>query len=142
MKTAACIIIFTMMAFSLGAENSCSISGQVLIDDEGVLYIYLVDEQQFSVPFTGIDKVIVRIGRELKKIGLVPFEFENLMPGSYGVRVFLDTNGNEKLDRGLLGPSEPWGMSWQRKKPARIPKWKDIAFEVSRDIHGLVIDTR
>jgi uncharacterized protein (DUF2141 family) len=56
--------------------------------------------------------------------------------------VFIDTNGNEKVDRGLFGPSEPWGMSWQEKRVARIPRFKDIAFQLAGDIVGIEIDSR
>jgi uncharacterized protein (DUF2141 family) len=72
----------------------------------------------------------------------VPFSFLKIPGGEYGIRVFVDTNRNGKLDRGLLGPREPWGMSWRGKRASRIPRFKDIAFRLVGDIHGMEIDAR
>ena len=51
-------------------------------------------------------------------------------------------SGVEKLDRGLFGPSEPWGMSWQGEPKKGIPRFSDIAFYVDRNIENILIDTR
>jgi uncharacterized protein (DUF2141 family) len=37
--------------------------------------------------------------------------FENLPRGEYAIKVFHDTNGNEKLDIGFMGPKEKYGFS-------------------------------
>ena len=46
------------------------------------------------------------------KAGTVELRLRNVKPGSYGIAVFHDTNGNGKLDRNFIGlPSEPYGFS-------------------------------
>jgi uncharacterized protein (DUF2141 family) len=142
MKAWAIRLLILLVVINLEAENTHKITGRVLINEEGVLYIYLVDEEQFSAPFTGIKEIVVPISPTQLDSGNVPFAFPNIPTGRYGIRVFIDTNGNGKLDRGLFGPSEPWGMSWQNKRVARIPRFKDIAFPVTEDIVGLEIDSR
>ena len=72
----------------------------------------------------------------------IPFIFPGIAEGKYGIRVYVDTNNNEKLDRGLLGPSEPWGMSWQGRPKRGIPRFDDISFYVEGDIENILIDTR
>lgn len=38
--------------------------------------------------------------------------FPDVPPGRYAVRLYLDRNGNDRLDTGLMGiPSEPYGFS-------------------------------
>lgn len=69
----------------------------------------------------------------------IPFKFDDVSKGFYGIRCFQDLNSNKILDKGFLGPSEPWGMTWQRKKPAAWPVFKDIAFMVDSDIHNITI---
>ena len=61
----------------------------------------------------------------------VSFKFEGIQKGTYGIRCFQDENGNGKLGKGMFGPKEPWGMSWQGDKPAKWPKFKHIAFNVN-----------
>ncbi len=39
-------------------------------------------------------------------------EIADLAPGNYAIAVYVDENGNGKLDRGMFGiPSEPYGFS-------------------------------
>ena len=142
MKSLASVFLLWLVVVNLEAENNYKITGRVLINEEGVLYIYLVDEDQFSVPFTGIKEIVISITFVHLESGFVQFSFQGILSEYYGVRVFIDTNGNCKLDRGLLGPREPWGMSWQGKRISGIPKFKDIAFYLEEDIQDLVIDSR
>jgi len=142
MKVWASVLLILLAVFNLEAASTYSITGQVLISEEGVLYIYLVDEEQFSIPFTGIKELVIPISSVHLESGTIPFAFQNIPAGRYGIRVFIDTNDNDKLDRGLTGPNEPWGMSWQEKRVGRIPRFKHIAFQLAGDIHGLEIDSR
>jgi uncharacterized protein (DUF2141 family) len=142
MKAWVNVLLVCFAILNVEAENSFKITGQVLINEEGVLYIYLVDEEQFPIPFTGIKELAVPISRVHLDDGTIPFEFQDIPTGRYGIRVFIDTNDNGKLDRGLFGPREPWGMSWQVGKAFRIPNFEDIAFQLVGDIHGIEIDSR
>ena len=55
--------------------------------------------------------------------------FDNLKPGTYGVALFHDRNGNEKLDRNLLGaPNEPFGFSNNPKIGFSAPKFEEFKF--------------
>ena len=69
------------------------------------------------MPFKGLRELVLKISPDEVQKKKVPFNFEGLQQGTYGVRCFQDVNGNGKLDKGLFGPSEPWGMSWQRESP-------------------------
>lgn len=123
-------------------DESYTISGKVLVEDAGVLFIYLVDEQQFKTPLTGIQTRIDTITQKHLAQGFVAFSFQNIPEGIYGIRVFIDTNNNQKLDRGLFGPTEPWGMSFPGKRKSGIPKFKNISFQVNNDIDEIVIETQ
>lgn len=58
---------------------------------------------------------------------------------TYGIRCFIDMNGDEKINIEIFRPTEPWGMSWQRKKPFGWPKWKDWSFDLRQDLTRLRI---
>ena len=133
------IILITAIPI-IGQAEQYRVSGSVLVEKGDILYIYLVDEDQFSIPFTGIKGI--RIELEENKEQKIPFSFIGIPEGQYGIRVFVDTNDNGKLDRGLFGPSEPWGMSWQGEPKKGIPRFSDIAFYVDRNIEDIPIDTR
>lgn len=147
MKWLAALLILSSSTLALAqtpgeAPTTAMVSGTVLIEDRGTLYIHLVDEEQFKIPFTGTFEVIVQITESVIDDGFVEFEFGEVPVGRYGIRVFVDTNENQELDRGLFGPREPWGMSWQVNKLFRIPNFPDIAFDLVEDRRGLQIDTR
>jgi uncharacterized protein (DUF2141 family) len=135
------IFIAILMAIPvIGQAEQYSISGSVLVKEVGVLYIYLVDDEQFSIPLTGI--LEIRKNLIEKREQKIQFSFSGVLEGKYGIRVYVDTNGNGKLDRGLFGPSEPWGMSWQDKPKRGVPHFEDIGFYVERDIENILIDSR
>ncbi len=62
--------------------------------------------------------------------------------GMYGIRCFLDKNGNGKLDSGLFGPTEPWGMSFKNGRPFGMPSFNDICFEVKTDKSNIFIEVK
>jgi uncharacterized protein (DUF2141 family) len=142
MKLTVLFLLVCAMAICLQAEETFTISGQVLIDGPGVVYIHLVDAKQFEIPFTGILEIIVPTTPASVEVGSIPFEFGGVPPGRYGIRIFIDRNNNRKLDRGLFGPREPWGMSWNVEKLFRIPNFRDIAFDLEGDMTKWRIDTR
>lgn len=110
-----------------------TVSGECAIMGRGVLYMFLVDERSFPIPMSGIQTVTIPLdasGTETRRVG---FAF-TVPQGTYGIRCFLDANGNGGLDRGLFGPMEPWGMSWRVRRPAGFPRFADILFAVAGDV--------
>jgi uncharacterized protein (DUF2141 family) len=49
--------------------------------------------------------------RQAASIGTVELRIPDVRPGAYAVAVFLDLNGNGRLDRFLFVPTEPFGFS-------------------------------
>ena len=64
------------------------------------------------------------------KPGLTQLDINSLDPGIYGVAVFQDLNGNEKLDRNLFGaPTEPFGFSNNPVIRFSAPEFAEFQFE-------------
>ena len=64
------------------------------------------------------------------KPGLTQLDINGLDPGIYGVAVFQDLNGNEKLDRNLFGaPTEPFGFSNNPVIRFSAPEFAEFKFE-------------
>lgn len=60
-----------------------------------------------------------------------PIDLGTLPPGRYAVSVYLDENGNHKLDSGFFGiPREPVGASNNPKPRMGPPRFGDCAFEL------------
>ena len=58
-----------------------------------------------------------------------------IAPGSYGVRVMHDQNGNGELDGNLVGmPKEPWGFSNNASGSFGPPTWEAVRFELDGDL--------
>jgi len=122
-------------------QQTNTVSGSCYVQDTGVLYIYLVDAETFKKPLTGLQKIVQKIildGNHTKKIS---FTFNGVNTGVYGVRCFIDKDGNGKLNRGFLGPSEPWGMS-SRERPKGIPSFSDICFKVDKSVENIIIQVK
>ena len=64
------------------------------------------------------------------KPGLTQLDINGLDPGIYGVAVFQDLNGNEKLDKNLFGaPTEPFGFSNNPVIGFKAPEFAEFQFE-------------
>lgn len=68
------------------------------------------------------------------------FEFDNVEPGVYAVQLFQDLNDNGEMDKGMLGPKEPYGISTNPKKMGK-PKYEDVSFE-SNTTTNIVIELK
>lgn len=134
------LLIQLFIAVMLPAENSgFSVSGKINISLQKSVYIYLVDEESLKIPFTGFMELKIMPEKEDLHKGFIFFEFNNVPAGIYGIRIFQDKNENGKLDKGLFGPTEPWGLSWNDDKYFGWPKFNDYCFAVSADKKDLVI---
>ncbi len=62
--------------------------------------------------------------------GKAELEINNLKPGTYGIALFHDLNGNEELDRNLFGaPNEPFGFSNNPVVKFSAPIFDEFKFE-------------
>jgi uncharacterized protein (DUF2141 family) len=95
--------------------------------ETGVLHISLVDEDGFGSPDEAVEVLVFRMTGNRTQ----DFRFEDIPPGVYGIRAYLDVDGDGRLDSGIAGPTEPWGMSWNSGKPRGWPRFTDISFELA-----------
>jgi uncharacterized protein (DUF2141 family) len=137
------VILFVTVLFIsmpvLAQITHCTVEGEILFDKTGDIYVYLVTEESFRTPFTGSQEKVIEVGEQELRKKVAAFKFEQVRAGNYGIRCFQDVDGDGKLERGLFGPKEPWGMSWQGKKPAKWPEFEDISFEVNSNITSIQI---
>jgi uncharacterized protein (DUF2141 family) len=126
------LLILTGCMWKVNAK-SYTIKGNCEISNMGTLYVFLVDEQTRKKPMTGIEKLVILVDSCQEK-KLIEFSFRNIPKGEYGIRCFLDINGNAKYDFNLFSTGEPWGMSWKNKRPSGKPDFKDYSFIVDSDI--------
>lgn len=99
-------------------------------DTESTLYVYLLTEESFEKPYTGIKEIKLQVNKgESKK----SYKIKNVKKGTYGLRCFQDMNGNGELDRFLIIPKEPWCLSWRSDRKSIPPKFEDISFKVNGD---------
>jgi hypothetical protein len=112
------------------AGERYSINGSIYTALKGPVYIYLVDEATFKTPMSGLKKMIMYPDKN----GIINYNISYIKAGVYGIRCFQDLNGNNILDRGAFGPSEPWGMSWQSKRIGKWPSFSNISFSLTQNV--------
>ncbi len=140
MRTCFTTLLFLLYANSLADDQTFTISGKILLTHSKPVYILLVDEQTSQEASTGISSRIIRPDSAAAANGNVTYKFENIKAGVYGIRCFQDMNGNQKLDMGMFGPKEPWGLSWNGAKTFGRPSFKDYSFTLAGDTSGLNIE--
>jgi uncharacterized protein (DUF2141 family) len=79
------------------------------------------------------DNAAAAIYRACTPFAGLPVRITNLSEGTtYGVSVFVDANGNSKLDTNLVGmPSEGFGFSNNPSIGFSSPKWADVSFPLN-----------
>jgi len=135
------LYMVVLLFFSLGSMANAkeqgaeySIQGKIMVSQlRGDIYIFLVDTDAFNHIYTGVDTVIIKADSKI-----VDFSFTNVKACIYGIRCFQDLNGNKILDKGLFGPTEPYGFSWNKGKTFPF-KFKDISFKVEDDYNVTII---
>tara|TARA_R110000796_G_scaffold80435_2_gene178119 strand:- start:1347 stop:1769 length:423 start_codon:yes stop_codon:yes gene_type:complete len=96
--------ILWMSPAAWAADLTLQIQG--LDAPSGTLHVALFDEAGWS-DNAAIESAIVEIDDDAPEI-----VFEGLAPGTYGVKLFQDLDGDGKLGRGPIGiPREPYGFS-------------------------------
>lgn len=134
------LILLLAVPNILSAKNdSHRIEGDILFSEKGKIYVYLVTEKIYEIPLTGLKTIILDPKEEDIANKKMTFTFHDVEDGTYGIRCFQDQNGDGKLNRGMFGPSEPWGMSWKDARVIRWPSFDQIAFEVTADINTIKI---
>ena len=109
----------------------------------GPLYLIVVNEKNFKDTKKGVANALIIIDDKMAEKGECIHEIRDLPHGVYGIKAFLDANGNGKMDTGIFGiPTEPWGMSWNAGRRFGFPRFDDIAFRVGKDIRGIRIEVR
>jgi hypothetical protein len=144
--------ILTAVAVTRPAADSLSvegappstliIQGTIRFNSTGKLYVLLTNESLFEELYRGVRQRVIDPDSTALREGRQGFEFENVSPGTYALRCFQDENGNQELDMGWFGPTEPWGMSWNDKRPLGIPRFHHCSFELVRDTTDIVLELR
>ncbi|MBW2180120.1 MAG: DUF2141 domain-containing protein, partial [Deltaproteobacteria bacterium] len=105
------LLVILLPAVSHAKQKTYTIEGVITFPKTGKIYVYLVDEEVFKKPLTGIQTIMIEPNEKEKGNKIVRFSFKGVQRGTYGIRCFQDTNKDTKLNKGMFGPSEPWGMS-------------------------------
>lgn len=122
-------------------QNEFRIFGDCSVIGSGTLFLFLVDSTQFKNAQTGYRTFIREVRAKPNELSRISFSFQ-VPQGRYGLRCFVDTNDNGLLDKGLFGPAEPWGMSWQGTRPMGFPRFSDISFAVEADFQCPLIEIK
>ena len=141
-KIMIAILFLVMPVFSWVPAEGFTVGGEISFTKTGDLFIQLATEEEFNNDRMPPFALVLRVGPEEIMKGKVPFQFGGVPAGTYGIRCFQDVNENQKLDRGVFGPREPWGV-YRPKRPAfRGPKFEEISFVVDRDIVDVLVEVK
>lgn len=119
------LIVMTTVAFgSMAAADTLTLRVETKTAS-GMLRAAVFDSQE---AFDANETIAVGMGPAVE--GVTEVRVENLKAGTYGIAIFHDLNGNEVLDRNLMGaPNEPFGFSTNPQIQFSAPSFDDFMFE-------------
>jgi len=138
-KYLAVLALLMLWTGSLAAQvktESVALEFSVAVQKEGVLFVAMVSEAQFGQNKNRSAEMMVLTGKleqypkDTKGNYLIPVSMMVGQTGSYALKLFLDTNGNQELDSGIFGPTEPYGFSNNARQPFGPPEFKEARFEL------------
>ena len=133
------VLLGLAMAISVSAAAGANhvVAGTIEgIEAEGVLYVALFDKRGWEAAPDFQEGFVEGRSYRVESERSVEFRIEDVPAGTYAVRAFLDENGNEELDMGMLGPKEPWGVYKASGRIIGPPRFGSLAFEVSSDVEN------
>jgi len=134
MKTIILTLALAISTFLVNAQadSDSAITGTTITvtvpvaSDEGSVLFGLYDENTFmkAAPLQSLESEI--------KDGKAIVTFTNVAPGTYGITLFHDKNGNKTMDFEPNGmPKEMYGVSNNVMNTMGPPQWSDAKFEVA-----------
>lgn len=124
-------------AQGLTAENGYLVTGRVLSEESGTVYLQLVDKEAFKEQEEGYWQGTLIEVEAGKKSEI--FSFSDVPAGIYSIRAFLDANGNEKMDFSIFS-IEPWGTYRPVRPRFRGPRFDEIAFRIDADQSDILVE--
>lgn len=125
----ACSLSFAQHTLTIEIHNVRALDGEILV-------------AVYDRPGAWLDKNQLKFESRAKaRNGSATITIPAVPPGSYGIAILHDRNGNEEMDTNMLGvPLEGYGFS---RNPSgwRPPRFEDAAIPVNRDTR-LVIEMR
>ena len=110
-----------------------TISGQIHFKKPGIIHVKVVTRKQYADNTRSPFRLKIPVDAAAKT-KTVPFAFRDVPAGTYGIMVFEDTDGNGKLDMGMFGPREPWGLYRPVRPMFHKPRFDDFSFSLKKDI--------
>ena len=97
-----CLVVITLSLTSVVfADETYTISGDVIFKSQGDIYVCLVTMEEFkSFQVRGFElsaPYCKNIKTNQKKEGQVPFTFENVPKGTYSIVAYQDFNDNQEI---------------------------------------------
>jgi uncharacterized protein (DUF2141 family) len=127
--------LFALSLLTLIGSTSFAYAGPLTINlgndikpgDTLMIAVYADNTSWLKKPVRSLRE---RAPEEARTSGSHQLSVDELAPGRYALAVYVDRNGNGKLDRGMFGiPKEPYGFSGKGGVMGP-PDFVDAAFEV------------
>jgi uncharacterized protein (DUF2141 family) len=77
---------------------------------------------------------------EVKNQSEISIPFDNIPVGKYAISIFLDENGNKKMDKNFIGiPKEKYGFSNNVIPATRAANFEEAVFEIDKKTKMIAI---
>ena len=133
---------FSLLVNVAYADENYDISGDVIFDEEGDVYICLYAKEEWQnfqsngYELSTSQCKYVKMTSKITKEGKIPFKFESVPRGTYSIVAYQDVNGNGKVDIKEYHISEPW-ESYKERDVTDMLTWEMVKFDLDKDIDGI-----
>lgn len=124
------------------ADTSFSIQGKVTFTKDIPVTVTCLTEKEFEEELPAKYFYLQELGDSDLQNGIIEYIISGIPEGDYLVFAFQDKNKNDKVDRILIAPREPWDIYGLPRPATGKPKFSKLAMHIDSDITDLNLNLK
>ena len=141
MKNIFLIIMFlafiTLFATENVQDSTFTIQGRVVFSKNITVTVTCLTETEFEEELPAQYFYVKELTDLDRKLGYVDYEISDIPKGIYLIFGFQDKNENDKLDRILFVPREPWDIYGLPRPTTGKPQFSKLSISIEKDMFDL-----
>ena len=129
--------LYLLSAAETDSDSTFSIRGKVSFTKDIPVTVTCLTEQEFKEELPARYFYLQRLSASDLERGYIEYEISSIPEGKYLVFAFQDKNENDKVDRILFAPREPWAIYGLPRPTTGKPKFAKLSMYIDSDLSAL-----
>jgi len=129
--------VFMLFASDNESDSTYTIQGRVTFNKNITVTVTCLTQMEFEEELPAKHFYVQELTDLDRERGYVDYQITDIPAGKYLVFVFQDKNENDKLDRILFAPKEPWAIYGLSRPATGKPDFDKLAIYIDKNMSDL-----